>query len=95
MLPHTALLFQGEGRAFSQDDDRNSVLIQLSFRNHYKVAHGLGDTELMQGLHCNRDDAQGFPRLLEFPTGDGNHPIRLEMLEIFPESFHGIEAVLA
>ena len=95
VFPHPAKFFRGEGRAFGQHDDRNSIRVQMSFGNHDEVAGGVGHSHFMQGLHGNRNHAQCFAGLLKLPAGDGDHPIGLQMLEVFAESFDRVQTVLA
>ncbi len=67
----------------------------MSFGNHDEVAGGVRHSHFMQGLHGDRNHAQGFAGLLKLPAGDGDHSIRLQVLEVFAERFDRVQAVFA
>ena len=95
VLPHLVDLLGGERAALGQYHDRNAIRIQVPFRNHDEIAGGVRHSHFMQGLHRNRNHAQGFAGLLKLPARNGNHSVRLQVLEVFPEGFHGVQTVFA
>ena len=94
-LPHLVHFLGGERAALGQYHDRNSVRVQMPFRHHDEIAGGVRHSHFMQGLHRDRNHAQGFAGLLKLPARDGDHSIGLQMLEVFPEGFDGVQAVFA
>src|SRR6202041_19150 len=92
---HRSLFLLSKSRSLGQHDHWNSIFVERPFGSHNKVAGRIDDAKTVQGVHRHRDNTQCLPRLTKLPASDGDHALRFEMLEIFPERFHGVEIVFA
>ncbi len=95
MRDHRRLFRRSERSFLGQHDDRDAVCIELALRGDDEIAGGIGHAQAMQRFHGHRDHAQSFARMAEFPAGDGDHSVGLEVIEIFAERLDGIEIVFA
>ena len=95
MIGHRRFFCGRERSLLGQHDDGDAVFVERSLRSDDKVAGGIGHAQAMQGFYGDRYYAQGFARMAEFPTCDGDHAAGLEVIEIFAEGLDGIEIIFA
>ena len=95
VVQHRLLLFQGEGRLLGQHQHRTSVHVQRAVADHDEILRAVRYAELTQRFHRLRDHAQGLARLGELPARDGDHAVRLQVLEVFAEGLDRVQIVFA